>query len=333
MIKELIIKMFTSVLMIGILHQCIGHVYIQNTYHINQYKVLRAQAIRTDIGVTRLDCAAECTRDLTCWAVNYNPKDGVCEHVSYGEFPVPESAKFVDAGWYSMAVTAPRDCEDWFNRGIRKSGSYVIQPNLNLPPFHIYCNMADNGWSVIQRRIDGTVSFYDKIWDEYKNGFGDLNGEFWLGNEKIHELVTLNDYKIRFDLHHPNGTWYYSIHENFRISNETENYKAYIGSFLEGTAGAQALSMRNREFSTNDRDNDSNGKVHCAQSLNGGGWWYSRCGATRLNGKYNSEGVLTEQPRSGISWSTDMDKFLNKGEKPSLLQTMISIKRHKKNNS
>ncbi len=55
------------------------------------------------------------------------------------------------------------------------------------------CDFACLGWTVIQRRSNGSVDFY-RGWDEYKNGFGDLRTEFWLGNEKIHQLTNQGQY-------------------------------------------------------------------------------------------------------------------------------------------
>lgn len=33
---------------------------------------------------------------------------------------------------------------------------------------------------MIQRRMDGSVNFY-RGWDEYRNGFGNVDSEFWIG--------------------------------------------------------------------------------------------------------------------------------------------------------
>jgi len=43
---------------------------------------------------------------------------------------------------------------------------------------------------VFQRRSDCSVDVYVN-WTSYKNGFGDLNGEFWLGNDKTFTVSQL----------------------------------------------------------------------------------------------------------------------------------------------
>jgi len=48
--------------------------------------------------------------------------------------------------------------------------------------------------------MDGSADFY-RNWYNYKLGFGDLNGEFWLGNDKLVVLLQANPKnELRFDL-------------------------------------------------------------------------------------------------------------------------------------
>ena len=63
------------------------------------------------------------------------------------------------------------------------SGVYTIDPGCGRP-FQVYCDM-DGQWEVIQRRMDGSVDFY-RNWASYVDGFGDPDGEYWLGLKNIH---------------------------------------------------------------------------------------------------------------------------------------------------
>ena len=70
---------------------------------------------------------------------------------------------------------------------------YTINPD-NQTAFQVYCDMdtSGGGWTVIQRRFDGSVSF-NRTWSECARGFGNKTGEYWLGLNYIHRLTTVDD--------------------------------------------------------------------------------------------------------------------------------------------
>ena len=162
-----------------------------------------------------------------------------------------------------------RDCS--FYTGIETSGIYNINPD-GEEPFQVFCDMdTDNsGWTVIQRRTDGSVDFF-KNWADYKFGFGSLRNEFWLGNEKIHQLTKRKNMMIRFDLENFDGNKTYAEYRTFYVDGENDNYRLHVSSY-SGTAGDSLSYHNGMEFSTRDRDNDKWSSTSCAERYHGA-WW------------------------------------------------------------
>jgi len=55
--------------------------------------------------------------------------------------------------------------------GYRVSGVYTLQPWQASEPFQVFCeqNYYGGGWTMIQRRRDGSENF-DRPWDDYAQG-------------------------------------------------------------------------------------------------------------------------------------------------------------------
>ena len=91
------------------------------------------------------------------------------------------------------------------------------------------------GWTVFQRRLDGSVDFYLN-WTDYKHGFGNLSGEFWLGNDNLHRLTAAGKVELRVDLEDFDGNITYAEYATFKVADEGDKYRLLIGGY-SGTAG------------------------------------------------------------------------------------------------
>ena len=143
------------------------------------------------------------------------------------------------------------------------------------------------GWTVFQRRQDGSVDFY-RYWTDYENGFGNLNGEFWLGLSKINRLTKEQSNTLRVDLGGFYGNTAYAQYTTFSVGNSTTDYTLNVGGY-SGTAGDSLIKSHNgRKFTTRDNDNDYWTRGNCAQHYPGA-WWYNSCYDSNLNNRYNSD--------------------------------------------
>ena len=156
-----------------------------------------------------------------------------------------------------------------------------------------YCTA---GWLIIQRRMDGSVNFY-RGWSDYRQGFGNPSGEFWIGLETMHSLMQNRTYKLRIDLEDFYENTGYAEYSTFAISDEAHNYTLSIGKY-SGTAGDALAYSNHAPFLTKDHRGTGH-SARCPVQYKGA-WWYLSCAYSNLNGQY-----LRGAPSSlvnGVSW-------------------------------
>lgn len=128
--------------------------------------------------------------------------------------------------------TVKKNCAELYKSGKSTSGVYAIDPD-GSGAFDVYCDQTTDGggWTVFQRRLTGSVDF-NRSWADYKHGFGSfLDGEFWLGLDKILRLTKKNkNNRLRVDLGVDSKTIVYAEYKWFGIANETAEYQLNIGN-------------------------------------------------------------------------------------------------------
>lgn len=224
-----------------------------------------------------------------------NTKCGKCQCVE--DQSIPEK-HYCDC----RVLPAMRDCKAFYLTGNYIRGIYTVTMN-GLQRVNVFCD--GNGWTVIQRRIDGSTNFY-RSWEQYKNGFGKLQGEFWLGNENIFFLSAQAMYpkgsELEILMKSPRS-WditYLAFYKHFSIDSETANYKLHV-KYNHGNPGDSLTYHDNMEFSTFDRDNDKHDKKNCAREHHGA-WWYNACAKSNLNGHYDT--LETGKPETKVDWES-----------------------------
>ncbi|KAM6218439.1 angiopoietin-related protein 4 [Rhynchocyon petersi] len=218
---------------------------------------------------------------------------------------LPKMAQPMDAFHNASRLhRLPRDCQELFKEGERQSGLFQIQPQ-GSPPFVVNCEMtSDGGWTVIQRRQDGSVDF-NQSWDAYKAGFGDPKGEFWLGLEKVHYITGDQGGRLVVQLQDWEGNAE-SLQFPIHLGGEDTAYSLQLTAPVASKLGATAITSNGLSlpFSTWDQDHDLRGDKNCAKTLSGG-WWFGTCSHSNLNGQYfHSIPRQREQRKKGIFWKT-----------------------------
>ncbi len=172
-------------------------------------------------------------------------------------------------------------------------GVYLIDPDGlgGLAPFDVQCDMTTDGggWTLIAFN-DETTTFveFDRPWQEYKDGFGDLAGGQlgWLGNDRMHALTAGG---VQLHVRHDDPLT--NVYADFSVGDEASSYQLSVsttpdsvdGGFFEGDHDG-------RPFSTYDQDNDTH-PDNCADTRRAG-WWYSACFAVSIASASEEDGQV-----------------------------------------
>ena len=200
------------------------------------------------------------------------------------------------------------DCYDAMTQGANESGVYNIQPNNSNSSFNVYCDMETDGggWTVLLRRQDGSVDFYLN-WTDYKNGFGNLEGEHWFGLDNMYLMTHQSSVppQLRVDLADWERNTAFAKYDQFSVGDEDSDYTLSVSGYQSAsTAGDSLTSHHNgQRFSTPDRDNDAWGYGgHCAVQFHGPWWHGNNCYYGLLTGKYFTSGGPRYSRPLGIIW-------------------------------
>ncbi|XP_028987724.1 angiopoietin-related protein 3-like [Betta splendens] len=267
-------------------------IHSQEQSIIELLKAVSAQSDQIDNQRTKIKNLEE---KLTASSAAQETIDRAPEAVSS---EAPTLAPYVTSGSTNTTAAASpaSDCSQLFSAGERVSGVYAIRPN-GSEPFMAFCDMSkDYGATVIQRRRDGSVNF-DQTWDKYENGFGDLQGDVWLGLRKLHSLAAQGNavLQIRLEDWKQAGR---SLQYGFHLDGAERNYTIHL-THLSGDVPDPLINHTGMMFSTKDRDNDRLQSSSCAH-LHAGGWWFNACGDASLNGRYVH--LRPKGRRRGIQW-------------------------------
>ena len=156
-------------------------------------------------------------------------------------------------------LTPKRDCLEFHQGGARISGIYKVTQG-NTKVIQVFCDQTTDGggWTVFQRRVDGSENFY-RDWKSYTDGFGNFQHEHWIGNRNIYTLLLQAMFhkgsELRIDMNDWNHVGKYAKYSNFQVGSAFTRYQLHVGGY-SGNAGDSFSGHNKMMFTTIDYDND-----------------------------------------------------------------------------
>uniref|UniRef100_K1QAW9 Tenascin-R n=1 Tax=Magallana gigas TaxID=29159 RepID=K1QAW9_MAGGI len=135
----------------------------------------------------------------------------------------------------ALVTSTERDCE-CIGTTTSLSGVYEITVNGQLTS--VFCEMKYGfQWTVVFRRTVGNVLF-NNVWTSYTNGFGNLDGDFWLGLDNIHHFTSSGQSVMRVEMEDINGQTGFAQYSTFLVGSPSSNYKLIVSQYA-GNSGCK----------------------------------------------------------------------------------------------
>jgi len=146
------------------------------------------------------------------------------------------------------------------------------------------------GWILIHQNLDDSLSF-NKTWSEYRNGFGSLPGNYWMGLENVRAVISLaQTFHLRVEVQLESRSWYSAEYDSFSLGSETASYPLSISGY-SGDIDDPLRALNGMKFSTPDQV-VTGAKTAC-QIVCKVGWWYmyNSCLGTNFNGHSDNQPI------------------------------------------
>ncbi|XP_076451777.1 microfibril-associated glycoprotein 4-like [Babylonia areolata] len=204
------------------------------------------------------------------------------------------------------------DCADVYKYGNwNGNGEYHVKPLASSQPFEVHCrHVTSTRTYIMQRKKRKNRESFDRSWADYKDGFGNLEDDFWLGLEKIHKLTNVErSYKLRITIKFVNNSVLSYIYDDFKVTNETTGYRLQYNKVALNDTGDCFYPLLGAPFSTYDHDRDDNQGENCAKTRKGG-FWYRGKGCSTCN----PHGIVYGQSNGLLTGAADEAFWSSLGE-------------------
>lgn len=186
-------------------------------------------------------------------------------------------------------------CEELISDGVTQSGVFTLV--IDNKTVDVYCDMKKEGggWTVLQRRgqYGATNDFFDKNWETYKLGFGNLTQDLWVGLEYWNKMTASKPQQMLVTLQSKAGLVAEIVVNDLSIGDEQNQYSLNFTTVeAEDDMGKSLIYHKTAKFSTPLNDNDSS-IGNCAEKHRAG-WWFVNCREAAL--------TLTASGDGGMAW-------------------------------